>query len=149
MIVGVRALGRAVGKSHVAVSVNWLKHPEWPYSRKGPWREALVPKMVAWAAATLSGDPAKEGGQGDGQTTKSKAQTILAIRRAEQVKVVTDKMKGELHSVAQCKANVSRMIEEAKRRLLAVPDTLPFETAVREEVRRAIWAALDDLADGP
>lgn len=56
-IPSIRALARAIGRSHTAVA-KWARHPEWPWSQRGPWPASLVPKIKAWAVDTLKEDHA-------------------------------------------------------------------------------------------
>jgi hypothetical protein len=53
-VTSIRALARAVDRSHAAV-VKWLKHEQWPaeVSRQGPWTPADVVTIRRWAGETL------------------------------------------------------------------------------------------------
>ena len=117
---------------------------------KSPWKITDVPEMKAWARRTLSPDPSAEPGvseaAGEGMSAKSKAQTIVAIKRARKIDVETNILEGKFHNAELCQQRRLRQIEDVKRRLLPIPDSLPFPKEDRELVRGKIAAALRGLA---
>ena len=78
---GLRQLGRAVGKSHVAVS-KWLEHPRWQFGR-GPWTRDQIRQIQSWAATTLAPNRAAGDGPGRGDGKLSQARLALTIEKAK------------------------------------------------------------------
>jgi hypothetical protein len=155
---GVRALASRLGVSHAAVAKNWLKHAEWPFSRTGPWDPGEIERMKAWAARTLSPDRAVEGAGGDGGgeqmfggqklPTKNVAQTLESLKRVKKLDITNKILEEKYHDADRCKKRRQMQNEDLKRRMLSIPDSLPFEPEDRELVRKKITAALFALAGG-
>src|SRR5206468_6703545 len=102
-------------------------------------KQSEVAKMRAWSKATLSPDPGTEASGGGGeQTTKTKAQTLVALERAKTLRFDRSIKEKTHHNSVECQNRRLRQIEDVKRRFLGIPDNLPVTKEIRELIRGKI-----------
>jgi hypothetical protein len=106
-----RDLAKAADVSHTAVN-RWVKHPEWPFSRKPPWKRSDLPAILRWAADILR-PAAADDGSSDEMKALRKEKLRQEIRKlmanANQAETSLAKERGYLHDADACE-------EEAVRR---------------------------------
>lgn len=145
-IKGTRELGELLGTSHVAVS-KWIKRPEWKFG-PGPWKVSQLPAIQKWRELNLA--PANVATPESTDVSQlpplKKAKLKIDIERGKLLEHANKLNASEYHKVADCDARHLEQITDARRRLLAVADGLPFEADVKALVKNRILQALQALA---
>jgi len=154
-----RALAKAMGRSHVAVQ-KWARSPGWPFGQTGPWD---VRAVLAWAQVSLHPDRSAGGtdaGAGRGGRVGDlppllQAELQLKIYRARFLDLQTQELKGRLHDAEECRRRRLGLIQGAKARLLDLArsaatdlvgqDRETIERVLDERIRRILeeWARGD------
>jgi hypothetical protein len=151
-------LAAAVGKSQQAIG-KWIHDDRWPFARTGPWD---VAKVKAWAARTLSPNPAApavEAIAGVEQPPQPPGAPGLSVER--QVKVKIGLERGKLLELQRQILNGEYLLrDEVERvemawmtairtRFIEMPDCLAgLSTEQRETVRQAVVAICRDFEAG-
>jgi hypothetical protein len=127
MIGSARELAKLLGRSNVAVS-GWLKHAAWTFGA-GPWAPSVVPKIRAWAAATLNPDPAAAGQQqrpigrkglqlGD-LSPRQQADVALKLLKVKREQFHHDQEQQLFHRADQCERDRVQRVRELRDAFLA------------------------------
>lgn len=155
-------LAAGVGRSRPAVT-DWVNHPEWDQPRKPPWN---IAKAKAWAARTLSPDPAQMwrteqagGGVADGGLEALKrnplnaARLKLALVRAEKLELERKILAGDYVAWSEIETALVRRAHAVRAAFQAIPMQVAGQLVGQDEARieqildGAIRAALTELAD--
>lgn len=148
LISGVKSLGAALGVSGPAAAA-YLKRDDWPFNRKSPWLVSEVPMMLKWAATNLrsANVPTPQAGQ----TFKdlSPLNQLKAVKMQAEtagIKIRNKVLEGDYVDKAEVEGRHLAVLEMIKRRLLAMPNRLPFDESIKAVVRRHVQEEFDQLS---
>lgn len=143
LVSGVRDLGGRLGLSGPAAA-NWVNHAEWPFGR-GPWPAIEVDLMARWIReANTSSNAASRPEVTDGENDPKKLPLLARakfkkiVRETEGIEIRNKVLNGEYVEKAEVEADYLRKFETIKRRMLAMPNRLPFDEQMKEVVRRHV-----------
>lgn len=116
-------------KSPTSTVSGWVKHAEWRWPRKAPWRADIVPEALRWAADTLErGRPSKsvQLPPGDGSVADLRKQKLQQeIRKlrahADQAETALAKERGDLHDADACEEETIRRASLYRNAIQNVP----------------------------
>ena len=149
-----RELAAALGKSHVSVW-RWLRHPAWPFGRRGPWS---VDAVRAWATCCLQMDRAQYAGmaRAAGGTQRLadlplpvQVELNVKIKKAQMLDLRRQRLEGKLHDGQACRQRRLREIQAAKGRLLDLGRSLApaLEGKDRAAIKTILGERLTAIAD--
>lgn len=126
LITSARQLAAKLGVSNVAVSRDWMKHPDWRFG-PGPWRAEQVSEIRAWASSTLTGQGVETD---DGELSlltrarimKLKTSTKKELIQIEQEQAKLDEIKGRLVPAERHEAVLNMVMRE----VMAIPKGSPW-----------------------
>lgn len=156
-----RDLARQVGRSHTAVQ-DWVRHPEWNQPRNPPWN---VEQARAWAASTLSPNPAEAWSQSQTDTSSGldalrrqplqAAKLKLTLTRAAKLELERALLAGDLVDRREVEEGLVRRVHAARGALQSLPRELAAELvgqdeiAIEQRIAAGIDAALLELSRTP
>jgi phage terminase Nu1 subunit (DNA packaging protein) len=147
-------------KSNVS---RWLKRPDWPFSRTGPWQRSEVPEILRWIADSLISRESVDDEDGDDDYTELKKEKLRKeIRKlhaqADAAETALAKERGKLLDAADVErkwASIGAVVRNAFQNLssqlvpLALGHGMPNEAApqFQEQVDAAVGSILRHLSD--
>lgn len=156
-ITSIRALAKALRRSHVAVRANWLTHPAWPFAKSPPWDGADVPRMKAWAATAFEQqpeptDPDTAAAMKD-LSPERQAKLALVIERTAKVKLERELLAGRYIPRERVESDLLGRATEARRTLEAITSLAPRlagrdEQHIRGELEAAVEHVCRLLSEG-
>jgi hypothetical protein len=121
-VTSIRQLAKAVGRSPSRISA-WIRDDRWPFPRRGPWDADTIQQIKRWAQDTLApnlADPPPAERVEPKIRPAEAVRLLLGKRKAENIELKNQALRGELHSVAECRARNVQKIVLLKRAVFAM-----------------------------
>lgn len=144
VISGVRALGAAIGASHVAAA-NWVKHPEWPFG-SGPWSAKEIPLIKRWVAEVPGQSTRRDPDSPADMPLMSKAKLRKIVKETETIELRNKVLSGEFVSKVDSDARHLEVLQLVKRSTLGVCVGTPYSAEINEYFRRQLIDVFERLS---
>ena len=150
----VRKLADRLELSHTAVN-GYVKRNDWPFNRKGPWRESQVPEIQRWAADTLEkrAGPDEESGDETKKLRKDKLREEVRKLRAnaDQAETALQRERGTLMEAAAVErewAGVGVLVRNGFQNLAGQLVPLALTHGMPNEAAAAFGQQIDEAVAG-
>lgn len=145
LIAGLRALGKALGVSHITAR-EYTLHAEWRFG-KGPWKQSLLPAMRGWRDA-LPGRIQQNAGEREGarQKTLTDVKIEKGIADTQGKRLATAILAKKFHNAEECLRRRLNALHRHKEDLYDMVEGLPVDEPTRQIVRDRIEMLLSELS---